>query len=139
MHDIKDLQDSQIQDQLQDILRAFEPRPSSDQGNDDLLYYQLETRPKLRDAYRLFREFAYNWEVIGALLNIPGGTIKEIKYDCEGESKVCLQEMLGVWLKRASPPPTWGQLKEAVENATYRTVDIPRKMARKEAFYLDLP
>ncbi len=132
LHNIKDLQDQQIKKKLQLILRAFLPRPSSDHDNSDLLYFELGDKPKLRDALRLFHDFAYNWEAIGTSLGIQGNKIEEIRYDCFGESKACLSKLLEIWLQQVVPPPTWGELKEAVESATDGTIDIPRKITRKQ-------
>ena len=69
-----------------------------------LVYFEPDQRPELRDAYRLFCPFAYNWESIGVLLKIPRYTIKEIKYDCDGECKVCLRELLATQLAEESIP-----------------------------------
>ena len=124
---IEDLHDARLQDNLQRILRAFLPKPPSSQEASELLYFDLNAQPKLRDACELFRPFAYNWEAIGLLLKLESYVIKEIKHDWR-KAKDCFQEMLDKWLKRAFPPPTWRELKEAIETATSGTIDIPHKI-----------
>ena len=129
IRDTQELQDMEIKEKLREITCAFAPRPISNTTS-DLSYYEPEAVPELRDAYRLFRDFAYNWEAIGALLNVESYVIKEIRYDRAGEAKVCFQELLGRWLKRVSPRPTWKELTEAVERATHGSFDITHKIKK---------
>ena len=111
MYNVKDLQDKQIEEKLEDILQALVPRPSSDHETADSLHFEPDEKPELRDAFKLFRHFDYNWEAIGALLKIPVNTIKDIKHDWAAESKVCMREMLRIWLKRTFPLPNMGRIK----------------------------
>ncbi len=93
LYSINDLQDAQIETKLEQILQAFLPRPSTDSETADLLFFQPDQKPELRDAFGLFYGFAYNWEAIGALLEIPGNLIKEIKTECF-EPQDCFREVL---------------------------------------------
>lgn len=128
LHGVRELQE-EIEDRLQHILRAFSPRPI-DLDTSNLMYFEPQDTPKLRDANKLFCDFAYNWEAIAALLKIDGFLINEIRYDCDGEAKICFREMLSKWLKRAIPSPTWGELREAVETATHGIVHITHKIKK---------
>ena len=56
------------------------------------------------------------WEDIGILLDVDDGLLRQIKTDNAGDSRACLREMLRAWLKRSNPPPTWSELKEALES-----------------------
>ena len=77
---------------------------------------QQETKPTLRDAFRVLRPLAYDWKSIGVLLGLENHVLKEIKYNNPDSAKDCLLEMLDQWLKRTEPPPSWWQLEEAVED-----------------------
>ena len=124
--DFKDLQNTLMEEKLQKSLQAFVPRPTSD--HETTGPFKLDEKPELQDALKLFRDFAYNWEAIGALLRIPSSTMKEVKYD---KPEDCLLEMLRIWLKHTSPPPIWRELKDAIETATYGTIYFPHKVTRK--------
>ena len=68
---------------------------------------------KLTDA--LYHKVADRWKVIGVLIEIPKGTLSGIAKKCRDDPQNCLVEMLGIWLERVYPPPTWAAIIEAVE------------------------
>ena len=67
----------------------------------------------LTDA--LYHKVADKWKVIGILLEIPTGTLSGIAEKCRDDPQNCLVEMLGMWLERVYPSPTWTGIIEAVE------------------------
>lgn len=70
--------------------------------------------PELRDALRKLLPLAERWNNIGVFLGINDGTLTTIKHN-ERQADDCLREMLSVWLRSVSPPPTWSNLADAIE------------------------
>lgn len=67
----------------------------------------------LTDA--LYHKVADKWKVIGIFLEISRGTLSGIAEKCRDDPQNCLVEMLGMWLERVYPSPTWTAIIEAVE------------------------
>lgn len=67
----------------------------------------------LTDA--LYHKVADKWKVVGILLEISNGTLSGIAEKCRQDPHFCLVEMLGIWLERVYPPPTWNAIIEAIE------------------------
>ena len=53
------------------------------------------------------------WKTIGTFLCIDHGSLDAIKKDCAGSDDQ-LTELIAVWLKQLTPPPTWQALHQAV-------------------------
>ena len=66
------------------------------------------------DAFRKLLSISKDWKNLGALLDIPSGTLDNIERD-EADTNSRLRAMLTVWLKQINPTPTWTQLIDAVE------------------------
>ena len=73
-------------------------------------------KPDIKDLIKeLYTTASDKWEFIGLLLGIKQSRLNTIK---AAQSKVpenCLREMLDVWLKSVSPPPSWAAIAEAIE------------------------
>ena len=63
----------------------------------------------------LYHTVADKWELIGIYLHLPMATMKAITIEHQCNPHKCLIGMLGVWLKRMFPYPTWSAVVEAVE------------------------
>lgn len=61
----------------------------------------------------LYHTMANEWRAIGVQLEISNLDTIETKH--HGDPRACLLGMLGTWLKRVDPPPTWSAVIEAVE------------------------
>ena len=71
--------------------------------------------PELKDLMDAFyHTVADKWEHIGIYLHLPMATLKTISERHQHDPRKCLVEMLGVWLKRLHPPPTWSAIIDAV-------------------------
>ncbi len=68
----------------------------------------------LPNAFRELLPLASEWQNIGTLLEIPPGTLEDIKSNNPHRVKDCLREMLTEWLKTTDPHPTWENLAEAI-------------------------
>ena len=55
------------------------------------------------------------WRTIGIFLEIDGDTLNAIEADNK-DSDDRLIKMIEVWLKRHTPPPTWGALADALQD-----------------------
>ena len=76
----------------------------------------ISSKPLLKELTdALYHKVADKWKVIGVLLEIPKGTLSGIAGKCRDDPQNCLVEMLGMWLERVYPPPTWTAIIEAVE------------------------
>ena len=73
-----------------------------------------EPAPDLKDVFKELYITADKWENTGVLLGIQPGQLNAIK-TAENLPQNCLREMLKIWLKIISPPPTWLAIAEAVE------------------------
>ena len=73
-------------------------------------------KPVLKDLTDvLYHKVADKWKVVGILLEISKGTLSGIAEKYRQDPHDCLVEMLGMWLERVYPPPTWTAIIEAVE------------------------
>ena len=63
----------------------------------------------------LYNTISNKWEDIGILLGIELGLLDSIKAAENQVPQSCLREMLKIWLKRTSPPPSWAAIIEAVD------------------------
>lgn len=61
----------------------------------------------------LYHTMANRWKAIGVQLEISNLETIETKH--RGDPQDCLLGMLGTWLKRVDPPPTWSAVIKAVE------------------------
>ena len=76
----------------------------------------LAVKPELKDLLKeLYAKVSDKWEDIGILLGIEPGRLDAIKTAENHTAQSCLREMLKIWLKRVSPPPSWAAITEAVE------------------------
>ena len=73
-------------------------------------------QPEMKDlAKELYNTTSDKWEDIGILLGIESGILDAIKAAENQAPQRCLREMLKLWLKRISPPPSWAAIADAVE------------------------
>ena len=73
-------------------------------------------QPEMKDLAReLYNTILDRWEDIGILLGIEPGILDAIKTAENQAPQRCLREMLKLWLKRISPPPSWAAIADAVE------------------------
>ena len=63
----------------------------------------------------LYHTVADKWEHVGIYLHLPMPDLKTVAAEHQQDSHKCLIGMLGVWLRRVDPPPTWTAIIEAVE------------------------
>ena len=81
-----------------------------------LVFIIVPVKPELKDLLKeLYTKAAGKWEDIGILLGIEPGRLDAIKTAENHTAQSCLREMLKIWLKRISPPPSWSAIAEAVE------------------------
>ena len=74
------------------------------------------TKPQLGDLMdALYHKVADKWKMIGALIEIPKGTLAAITERCQHDPLRCLMEMLEVWLERVHPAASWTTMIEAVD------------------------
>ena len=82
------------------------------------LFYagHLPVKPALKDLMKeLYTTSSDKWENIGIFLEIEQGKLDAIKAAENQVPQNCLREMLKIWLKRVSPPPSWSAIAEAIE------------------------
>ena len=73
-------------------------------------------KPELKDLMReLLSTASDKWENIGILVGIEPGRLDAIKVAEHHVPQSCLREMLKIWLKRVSPPPSWSAIADAVD------------------------
>ena len=77
--------------------------------------HQTPTKPELKDLIKeLLTKSSDKWENIGILLGIEPGRLDAIKV-AENQPQNCLREMLKIWLRSVSPPPSWAAIAEAID------------------------
>jgi hypothetical protein len=73
-------------------------------------------KPELKDLLReLYTRASNKWMNIGILLGIDPGILDAIKTAENHTPQDCLREMLRIWLKEVSPPPSWAAIADSVE------------------------
>ena len=78
---------------------------------------ELMKSPSLKDLLReLYSHVADKWDSIGNLLDIEPKLLGEIKADYGTNAGPCLCEVLKIWLKRTSPPPSWSAIIDTIEH-----------------------
>ena len=87
----------------------------------------LVDRPELKEALDELMPLATHWKKVGALLGIRQYVL-EWTNEVELGPHECLQEMLSVWVKQISPPPTWAALADAVSEIETKRVQIIREV-----------
>ena len=81
----------------------------------DRTVHNSPVKPELKDLMtELLNTVSDKWENIGILLGIEPGKLDTIKA-AESLPQNCLREMLKIWLKRVSPPPSWTAIADAVD------------------------
>ena len=79
-------------------------------------YYTFAVKPELKDLLKeLYTTASDKWEDIGILLGIHPGRLNTIKTTENHTPQSCLREMLKIWLKGVSPPPSWAAIADATE------------------------
>ena len=58
------------------------------------------------------------WYNIGLELNIDPDTLDVVEENCRADCEKCFTAMLKIWLKPASPKPTWTALAKALQSPT---------------------
>ena len=69
----------------------------------------------LKSLHSELHPVADKWYTLGVQLQVPIETLKCIRRENLPMTE-CLLEMLTVWLKCTTPPPTWNILTEALES-----------------------
>jgi hypothetical protein len=77
--------------------------------------YIFAAKPELKDLLKELYTKASEWFNIGVLLGIDAGKLSIIKTAENHTPQNCLREMLMIWLKGISPPPSWAAIVDAVE------------------------
>ena len=81
----------------------------------DRTVHHSPVKPELKDLVtELLSTVSDKWENIGILLGIEPGRLDAIKA-AESLPQNCLREMLKIWLKRVSPPPSWAAIADAID------------------------
>ena len=76
----------------------------------------VPVKPELKDLMKeLYTTASDKWEDIGIFLGIEPSRLDAIKTAENQVPQSCLREMLKIWLKRVSPPPSWSAIVEAIE------------------------
>jgi hypothetical protein len=70
---------------------------------------------ELNDLLKELCQVAYKWEDIGIQLDIETGKLDAIKTAENNVAQSCLREMLKIWMKRLSPPPSWEAIADALD------------------------
>ena len=71
-------------------------------------------KPELKDLLKELYTKASEWINIGVFLGIDPGKLDNIKAE-NHTVQDCLREMLRIWLKGISSPPSWATIADAVE------------------------
>ena len=72
--------------------------------------------PSQTGLLRELLPIALHWEDLGILLGIDSDLLNIIASDNLHDSKKkCLCELLQIWLKKYSPPPSWTAIADAVD------------------------
>ena len=71
-------------------------------------------KPELKDLLKELYTKASDWINIGVFLDIDPGRLDNIKAENHTVQDY-LREMLRIWLKGVSPPPSWAAIAEAIE------------------------
>jgi hypothetical protein len=80
------------------------------------LFKPFAVKPELKDLLKeLYTKASGKWEDIGLLLGIQPGRLDAIKITGNHTAQCCLREMLKIWLKGISPPPSWAAIADAVD------------------------
>ena len=78
-------------------------------------YFNLPTSPpQLAELLKELYQVADQWENIGIMLGIEDWKLMAIGRENNHDSKVCLREMLRVWLRCVDPPPSWKAVIDAL-------------------------
>jgi hypothetical protein len=72
-------------------------------------------KPELKDLLRELYNKASEWFNIGVFLGIDTGILNSIRTAENHIPQNCLREMLSIWLKGISPPPSWAAIADAVK------------------------
>ena len=62
-----------------------------------------------------------DWEDIGLALDLEQGQLSAIRSD-HRESNKCFREMLKLWLKQITSPPTWSAIIDAIDVLEYESL-----------------
>ena len=81
----------------------------------DYFYYCILDNPGLSTLLRELIKVDSKWENIGILLEIESHRLESIKTAEHHNTQNCLREMLKIWLKRISQPPSWSAITDALE------------------------
>lgn len=70
----------------------------------------------MKEASQVLKKVAHDWPCIAVQLSFEHGEIRRIETDYSNKgSERCLMEMLGVWIGRSTPQPTWEELASAMD------------------------
>ena len=81
----------------------------------DYFYYYILDKPGLSTFLRELIKVDSKWENIGILLEIEPHRLESIKIAEHHNTQNCLREMLKIWLKRISLPPSWSAITDALK------------------------
>ena len=78
-------------------------------------HYSHSVRPTLPQLLKKLYNVAEKWEDIGILIEIESDKLNNVKKENNPSQRDCLREMLKIWMKQVSPPPTWSSMADALE------------------------
>jgi hypothetical protein len=80
-------------------------------------------KPELQDLLKeLYTEVAHEWEGIGIILGRNPGKLDAIKTTENNRAQSCLLEMLKIWVKKVSPPPSWAAIADAIDRVGHQSL-----------------
>ena len=99
-----------------------------------MLYHHMPTLPvgpgDLKSLHSELHLVADKWYSLGVQLQVPIEALKCIQRENLPMTE-CLLEMLTVWLKCTTPPPTWNTLTEALESPPVEERLLAQKLRDK--------
>lgn len=85
----------------------------------------------------LIRDARLKWFYLGLELGIDETTLRVIKQDHRDDTEQCFTEMLSVWLKMASPMPSWEALLAALKQPSLGLEGLVVHVKKKLGLPLD--
>ena len=96
--------------------------------------------PSLKDLLKELYPIATHWEDLGIFLDIDADLLSEIKSENDFECTACLRELLKIWLKKGSPPPSWAAIADAFDmlQESMRAYQLRKKYCGIQSFTLTM-
>ena len=87
--------------------------------------------PDFKTVIKLVLSAKDTWFNLGVQLNIGMEELQRIGQKFDHNSKVCLREMLIMWLDMTDPAPSWEDLATALEKESVNHCDIASEIRKK--------